>query len=336
MIRCVLVVNSALAFTAPQSFVPVRSPSRTPVCALSEQSAKTMSSLQSRILAAGDRKKSLLPFSAPQPRKALRTRVSGVVRDVLKVVCKSLLITLVLQPAIASAAPYSFKYLAYLGYGREEGEIAKADGTTGFAVPVIVAGLLLSRSTMKKRNREEISRVKKANEKIREAEDEFFAVQGEAESDVDIMSELRQRASNSTNATDVGGGPRGGGGGPPPPPRPKGPRPPSGTAARRPSSGASPSRPAAGQRPPAGQRPAPGQRPPAGQRPTAGQRPPSGQRPASGQRPPAGQRPRPPSSSARPPSARPSSRSSPSSARPGASSQDIARLNRMFNQTKSN
>lgn len=303
----------AFAFGPPRSILLNKSPvshraslpRAVPVSALNPNAAHTMRKLQSRILEAGARS-SVAPSTSRRSQRsaaAVTFRVGHLMLQLLRLVGKSLLITLVLQPAIASAAPASFKYLAYLGYGREDGEHLKSDGTMGIAMPVITAGFLLSRATMKRRNKDEVERVKKANEKIRKAEDEFFAVQGEAESDMDIMSELRQRASNATNATDAtnGPGPRG------PPPRPSG-------------RGPSPSSSQYG-----GPRPS-----------TPPRAPPPRSPPRSTSRPP-------PSSTSRPRSSSMPRSTSPQSgrtSRPGqpraGNADDIARLNRMFNQSKTN
>mmetsp|Transcript_10964 Transcript_10964/g.15139 ORF Transcript_10964/g.15139 Transcript_10964/m.15139 type:complete len:282 (+) Transcript_10964:24-869(+) len=154
-------------------------------------------------------------FMEEGPRK--EGLVKTFAKKFVRVLGKSLLIGFIIQPAIASAAP-GLQYLAYLGFGREEGELYKTQTTYHLAAPFIIAGILAARATLNERHQAEKEKIRKANEKMQQAEREFLKVDGEAESDVDIMSELRQRASNMTNATSSTAYNRGG----PPPPRPAG------------------------------------------------------------------------------------------------------------------
>jgi len=203
-----LVVEVAVSFSAPRSAVWRLSPrgvsSRSgPVAALSPRVAQSMATLQARILDGTAPKKSAVSGRPEARRPSWLSRATNLLVEVLRLVAKSLVLTLVLQPAIASAMPHGLKHLAYLGYGLEDGEYNRPEGAGGMALPMVVGGFMLSRIKLKGQNKKEVDRLSKANNKIRAAEDEYFAVVGEAESDVDIMSELRQRSSNATNATDV-------------------------------------------------------------------------------------------------------------------------------------
>ncbi|KAH8055867.1 hypothetical protein JL721_10182 [Aureococcus anophagefferens] len=84
--------------------------------------------------------------------------------------------------------------LAYVGYGREEVDVLRSEsGSMGFVIPLSIAGVIVTTMRQGQRSKKEVKRIKKAYKKVQEEEAEYLKVDGEAESDADIMAQLRNR-----------------------------------------------------------------------------------------------------------------------------------------------
>ena len=66
-------------------------------------------------------------------------------------------------------------------------------GSMGFVIPLSIAGVIVTTMRQGQRSKKEIKRIKKAYKKVQEEEAEYLKVDGEAESDADIMAQLRNR-----------------------------------------------------------------------------------------------------------------------------------------------
>ena len=119
-----------------------------------------------------------------------RSAIRRCAARVATVLFKSLFWGAVLAPALANAHPA----LAYVGYGREEVDVLRSEsGSMGLVIPVSIMGVIATTMRQGSRSKKEIKRIKKAYKKIKEEEAEYLKVDGEAETDSDIMASLRNR-----------------------------------------------------------------------------------------------------------------------------------------------
>ncbi|KAK7239256.1 serine-type peptidase [Aureococcus anophagefferens] len=131
------------------------------------------------------------PAAAPgRGRRAAARPLTTFLGRVVRVALRSLLWGAVVAPVVANAHPA----LAYVGYGREEVDVLRSEsGSMGFVIPLSIAGVIVTTMRQGQRSKKEVKRIKKAYKKVQEEEAEYLKVDGEAESDADIMAQLRNR-----------------------------------------------------------------------------------------------------------------------------------------------
>jgi hypothetical protein len=134
-------------------------------------------------------------------------------------VLKALVWTTAISPLLVSVHPA----LAYVGYMQEG--IGRQSSGMNVVLPATAIGILYKVSRQPAKRKKEIKRIKKAYEKVQEEVAEFMAVEGEAESDADIMASLRKKkeelADDDDDDDEDAAPPADDDAPPPPPPAPK-------------------------------------------------------------------------------------------------------------------
>ena len=191
--RSVLLLLAATA----SAFAPVRrlpSPAlrvagrAAPALRLDAAAQRRFEGVLGRVVGAGPARGPLRRLAAAVARR--RGPLTTFLGRVVRVALRSLLWGAVVAPVVANAHPA----LAYVGYGREEVDVLRSEsGSMGFVIPLSIAGVIVTTMRQGQRSKKEIKRIKKAYKKVQEEEAEYLKVDGEAESDADIMAQLRNR-----------------------------------------------------------------------------------------------------------------------------------------------